>query len=94
MKSKSIARNVRCQTNRQLQIPSAELHPIPVSDVWKQVGIDMIGPLSVTGKGNKYIITLVDYLSKWPEPRRNQSLTKQLQVWPISSSKIFDVMDG
>ena len=26
-----------------------------------------MGPLPVTAKGNKYIITLVDYFSKWPE---------------------------
>ena len=32
-----------------------------------QVGIDLIGPLPMTTKGNKYIITLVDYFSKWPE---------------------------
>ena len=32
-----------------------------------QVGIDMIGPLPLTKKGNRYIVTLVDYFSKWPE---------------------------
>ena len=32
-----------------------------------QVGIDMIGLLPLTKKGNKYIVTLVDYFSKWPE---------------------------
>ena len=37
-------------------------YPLPM-----QVGIDMIGPLPLTKKGNKYIVTLVDYFSKWPE---------------------------
>jgi hypothetical protein len=32
-----------------------------------QVGIDLIGPLPKTKSGNRYIITLVDYFSKWPE---------------------------
>ena len=32
-----------------------------------QVGIDLIGPLPLTQKGNKYVVTLVDYFSKWPE---------------------------
>lgn len=32
-----------------------------------QVGVDMIGPLPQTENGNRYIITLVDYFSKWPE---------------------------
>ena len=28
------------------------------------VGIDLIGPLATTKKGNKYVVTLVDYFSK------------------------------
>ena len=32
-----------------------------------QVGIDLIGPLPTTDRGNRYIVTLVDYFSKWPE---------------------------
>ncbi len=31
-----------------------------------QVVIDLIGPLP-TPRGNKYVVTLVDYFSKWPE---------------------------
>lgn len=32
-----------------------------------QVGIDLIGPLPTTNSGNKYIVTLIDYFTKWPE---------------------------
>lgn len=32
-----------------------------------KVGIDLIGPLPKTARGNRYIVTLVDYFSKWPE---------------------------
>ena len=32
-----------------------------------QVGVDLIGPLKETSKGNKYIVTLTDYFSKWGE---------------------------
>ena len=32
-----------------------------------QVGIDLIGPLPLAAKGNTYIVTLLDYFSKWPE---------------------------
>ena len=31
-----------------------------------QIGIDLVGPLPETARGNRYIITLVDYFSKWP----------------------------
>ena len=57
-----------CQrVNSKFQKHQLELHPIPVSDVWKRVGIDLIGPLPQTPRGNKYIITATDYFSKWPE---------------------------
>ncbi|KAL5479238.1 hypothetical protein EMCRGX_G022734 [Ephydatia muelleri] len=47
---------------------TAPLHPIPVpQEVWKQVGIDLIGPFKKSRSRNRYIITLVDYFSKWPE---------------------------
>ena len=32
-----------------------------------QLGIDLICPLPMTKAGNRYIVTLVDYFSKWPE---------------------------
>ena len=31
------------------------------------MGIDLIGPLPLTENGNRYIVTLVDFFSKWPE---------------------------
>ena len=37
----------------------------PVPNVWHQVGIDLIDPLPTTLNGNKYVVTLVDYFSKW-----------------------------
>ena len=38
-----------------------------------KVGLDIVGPLPVTQKGNQYIIVLVDYLTKWveAEPTKN-----------------------
>ena len=54
--------------NKKLKTSTTELHPIPVkAQIWCQVGMDLIGPLSVTPHGNKYIITLTDYFSKWAE---------------------------
>ena len=46
----------------------ARIHPIPVTDqVWHTVGIDLIGPLPATEKGNVYIATCTCLFSKWPE---------------------------
>ena len=43
--------------------------------MYMQVGIDLIRPLPETPRGNKYIVMLVDYFSKWPEaePLPNKS---------------------
>lgn len=50
--------------------PSLSLHPVPVQKgPWKQVGIDLVGPLPEIKSGNKYIMTVTDYFSKWPEAK-------------------------
>ena len=37
--------------------------------------MDLIGPLPKTARGNKYVVTLVDYFSKWPEAAALQDKT-------------------
>ncbi|KRX56741.1 Retrovirus-related Pol polyprotein from transposon [Trichinella sp. T9] len=32
-----------------------------------RIGVDIIGPFQRTERGNKYILTVQDYFSKWPE---------------------------
>ncbi|CAB4421453.1 unnamed protein product [Rhizophagus irregularis] len=34
-----------------------------------RIGIDIVGPLPTTKKGNKYIVVATEYLTKWPEAR-------------------------
>jgi len=41
------------------------LHPIPVSHPFQIVDIDLMELLQIK-KGNKYVIFLQDYLTKWP----------------------------
>ena len=56
-----------CQkSKRKFDKPAPSLHPIPVSDTWNKVGIDLY-KLPVSSKGNRYVITLTDYFSKWVE---------------------------
>ncbi len=67
----------KCQrNNKKLKKTAGSLHPIQVtSKLWCQVGMDLIGPLPETLRGNKYIVTLTDYFSKWAEaaPLPNKS---------------------
>lgn len=59
----------KCQrNNKKLQKSAGTLHPIAVQPkFWQQVGMDLVGPLSETPRGNKYIVTLTDYFTKWAE---------------------------
>jgi Integrase zinc binding domain/Integrase core domain len=41
--------------------------PIKVTEPFDQIGIDFVGPLKISSKGNRYIIVATDYLTKWPE---------------------------
>ncbi|GBC33562.2 DDE-type integrase/transposase/recombinase [Rhizophagus irregularis DAOM 181602=DAOM 197198] len=45
------------------------LHPIKVGMPFDRIGIDIVGPLPTTKKGNKYIVVATEYLTKWPEAR-------------------------
>ena len=59
----------RCMRNNpKLHEASGVLHPIPVKPtVWSQVVMHLIAPLPETIRGNKYVITLTNYFTKWAE---------------------------
>ena len=35
--------------------------------MWHTIGVDLVGPLPETPRGNKFIMTVSCYFSKWPE---------------------------
>ena len=49
-------------------VQTPELHPVPVKSPWYHVAIDFIGPIfPASQKGNRYILTLSDYFTKYAE---------------------------
>jgi hypothetical protein len=58
-----------CQTRKfPSKKPRTELQPLkPVEEPFQRLAIDCVGPLPETTKGNKYIVVLTDYLTRWPE---------------------------
>src|SRR6266498_2884230 len=46
-----------------------ELHSIKVKEPFYQWRIDIVGPLTETSRGNKYIVVAIDYFTKYPEAR-------------------------
>src|SRR5215471_12048203 len=45
------------------------LHPIFIGEPFYLIGIDIVGPLPRTANNNRYIITAIDYLTRWPEAK-------------------------
>ena len=44
------------------------LIPMPIiSTPFKRIGIDIMGPMNRSCKGNKYLLTILDYASRYPE---------------------------
>src|SRR6185295_8679959 len=50
---------------------------IPVADAFDRIGLDFVGPLPTTKKGNRYILVCTEYLTKWPEARAVPTVTAQ-----------------
>ncbi|GET66802.1 DDE-type integrase/transposase/recombinase [Rhizophagus irregularis DAOM 181602=DAOM 197198] len=53
------------------------LHPIPAFEPFYQIGIDIVGPLPRSKKGNRYIVVAIDYLTKWPEAKALSEATAE-----------------
>ena len=47
--------------------PRAPLKSIPVGGPWEMLAMDFLGPLPQTHRGNKYLLVLADYYTKWVE---------------------------
>jgi hypothetical protein len=75
---KDIKRYVRycdaCQRRGQ-KGGKGNLHPIKVGEPFERIGIDFVGPLERTKKGNRYILVVTDYLTKWPEAKAMKEAT-------------------
>ena len=41
------------------------MHLIELKAPFQRIGIDIVGPLIITKKRNRYIVTAMDYFTKW-----------------------------
>ena len=57
-----------CQRGAKQNRKKAPLQPLPViNEPFRRVAIDIVGPLNRTKKGNKFILTLMDFATRYPE---------------------------
>ena len=61
-------RLVRRQQRSRRATEKAPLVPLPVIEVpFERVAIDMVGPLPRTKRGNRYVLVLCDFATRYPE---------------------------
>ena len=61
---------VSCQMRKSLpDKPAGIMTCIEVEYPFEKMGMDVLGPFPITTNGNKYIIVMVDYLTKWVETK-------------------------
>lgn len=65
-----------------------KINPTSVDKVFKQIGIDIIGPLPKTYNGRKYIITATDYSTRWCEAKAIKNKSSK-EVVKFLLSNIF-----
>jgi len=74
-----------CQSRkRPAGMPPGMMHSIPVGGAWDMLGVDLVGPLPRSNKGNKYVIVFSDYLTMWveafPIPNKKASIVAKVLV--------------
>lgn len=59
-----------------------------MKEPWEVLGLDLIGPLQETGRGNKYVLTMTDLYTKWviAEPLMSKTAA---EVSAIITTKMY-----
>ena len=57
-----------CQKTAQSRVKKAPIIPLPViEEPFSRIAMDIVGPLPKSSSGNRYILVLCDYASRYPE---------------------------
>ena len=75
---------------RKFDKPAPSVHPIPVRETWKKVGIDLIESLA-SSSGNRYCVTLIDYFSKWTVCKNAVTTVDDIQSLALTKLTKIDV---
>lgn len=72
----------------------APLQPAPWPDQpWQKLGMDIIGPLHDVPQNARFVISLIDYHSKWPDICYMHNVTSEVIVefLPFSTKQVFQM---
>ena len=67
---------IHCQMKKDpLSKPAGYLQSIPVHGAFHTIGMDYLGPFTVSNRQNEYLIVAIDHLTKWIETRAVRAAT-------------------
>ena len=55
------------RTKAGFRVFRKELQPLPLQGLMFRWGIDFVGPLPTTKRGNKYVLVCIEHMTKWVE---------------------------
>ena len=59
----------------------APLHPLPImKEPFKRMAMDVVRPLLHTKSGDKFLLIVMDYATKWPEAFTLRNVTTETVV--------------
>jgi hypothetical protein len=57
-----------CNMSKDIPRKIGFYRPVPIGEnPWERVGIDILGPLKESNQGNKYVVVLTDYFTRWAD---------------------------
>ena len=56
---------ITCEIMQQTSDTSGPLQPLKVNHLWDLIGIDIVGKLSTTARGNKFVIVVTEYMLRY-----------------------------
>ena len=85
-----VARHAKnCRACAQRKSPKnmkrVPLHPIEVTRPLEIIGVDFVGPLPTTEKGNRYIMVMQDHFTRWPLAYASLEATAKTVVEGVQS---------
>ena len=58
----------KCQKTTNRKVPPAPLIPLPIiTEPFKKIAMDIVGPLPRSRSGNHYVLVICDYATRYPE---------------------------
>ncbi len=67
-----------CQRHSKTKPARAPMHEVPVlTEPFEQVAVDLVGPFPRSRSGHKYLLTMVDMASRYPEALPLKSITAE-----------------